>query len=387
MSGDHTPHVRPWTARLFPERHLYLRSGGETRGYILTTGKQMALASAAAVLTGWMILASASTVFGFVTHGSSDQQVAEVTSRYERADAELRARYETALARLGQSNGSVDELARNIERRHAALTRVMTQFRGVPGAEQVLAPEPIADDKARPPLERVLAVRSDQERLVAKAETFAHSRAERLRLAFRLAGLDPQAYAAKATPNLGLGGPLVDANDPKAMAAILDVDEGFALRIQNASRDLGAMRSLADAADRIPLSRPTTHDVPQTSGFGVRLDPFTGRPALHTGLDFAGAYLTPIHATAPGVVSFTGVRTGYGNTIEIDHGGGFKTRYAHLQSISVHVGERIAVGERIGAMGSTGRSTGVHLHYEVWVNGRPENPIRFLKAGDYVQQN
>jgi murein DD-endopeptidase MepM/ murein hydrolase activator NlpD len=164
------------------------------------------------------------------------------------------------------------------------------------------------------------------------------------------------------------------------------VDEEFAARIQNASRDLGAMRSLADAADRLPLARPTTGEV-ETSGFGVRLDPFTGRPALHTGLDFAGAYMTPIHATAPGVVSFTGVRTGYGNTVEIDHGGGFKTRYAHLQSISVHVGERVAIGERIAAMGSTGRSTGVHLHYEVWVNGRPENPVRFLKAGDYVQQN
>src|SRR5262249_47837055 len=162
---------------------------------------------------------TASTVFTIATHGTSDQQVAEVTSRYERADAELRARYESALTRLGQSAGSVDELARNIERRHAALTRVMAQFRGVPGPEPALAPASAA--KGQAPRERVLAVRSDQERLVAKAETFAHSRAERLRLAFRLAGLDPQAFAAKSNnaPGLGLGGPLVDANDPKALAA------------------------------------------------------------------------------------------------------------------------------------------------------------------------
>lgn len=385
-SGDHAPHVRLWTERLFAERHLYLRSGGETRGYVLTARTQMILAATAAVLAVWLILTTGSTLYTLLVRGSADQQVAEVTSRYERADADLRARYDTALARLGESAGSVDELARNIERRHAALVRVMAQFRGVPGAEQALAPELPADEASRPPLERVLAVRTDQERLVDRAETFAHSRAERLRLAFRLAGLDPTAFTSKTTPGLGLGGPLVDADDPKALAAILDVDEGFADRIRNASRDLGAMRSLADAAERIPLSRPTS-GTPQTSGFGVRLDPFTGRPALHTGLDFAGAYLTPIHATAPGVVSFTGVRTGYGNTIEIDHGGGFKTRYAHLQSISVHIGERVAIGERIGAMGSTGRSTGVHLHYEVWVNGRPENPVRFLKAGDYVQQN
>ena len=139
------------------------------------------------------------------------------------------------------------------------------------------------------------------------------------------------------------------------------------------------------AAARLPLSRPT-NDTPRSSGFGVRFDPFNGRPAFHSGLDFTGGIGVPIYSTAPGVVSFTGVRSGYGNTIEIDHGAGFKTRYAHLSGISVRTGERVAVGSRIGAMGSTGRSTGPHLHYEVWVNGRAQNPDRFLKAGDYVQQ-
>jgi murein DD-endopeptidase MepM/ murein hydrolase activator NlpD len=85
-------------------------------------------------------------------------------------------------------------------------------------------------------------------------------------------------------------------------------------------------------------------------------------------------------------VSFAGVRTGYGNTVEVDHGHGFKTRYGHLSAISVVVGQHVAVGQRIGAMGSTGRSTGTHLHYEVWVDGRPQNPMRFVKAGDYVLQ-
>ena len=96
--------------------------------------------------------------------------------------------------------------------------------------------------------------------------------------------------------------------------------------------------------------------------------------------------MTPVKTTGPGVISFTGVRTGYGNTIEIDHGRGIKTRYAHLAAIYVSIGEHVALGQRIGAMGSTGRSTGPHLHYEVWVDGRPQNPKRFLEAGDYVQQ-
>lgn len=88
----------------------------------------------------------------------------------------------------------------------------------------------------------------------------------------------------------------------------------------------------------------------------------------------------------PGKVSFTGVRTGYGNTVEVDHGGGFKTRYAHLASIGVRPGQQVAVGARLGGMGSTGRSTGTHLHYEVWVGGKVQNPARFVRAGSYVLQ-
>ncbi|HPA39865.1 MAG TPA: M23 family metallopeptidase, partial [Phenylobacterium sp.] len=144
-------------------------------------------------------------------------------------------------------------------------------------------------------------------------------------------------------------------------------------------------QDLSEAAKKLPFARPTNH-TGQSSGFGVRFDPFTRRPAFHSGLDFVGGFGVPIYSTAPGVVSFTGVRSGYGNTIEIDHGRGFKTRYAHLQGIGVRAGQRVAVGQRIGAMGSTGRSTGPHLHYEVWVNGRAQNPDRFVKAGDYVQQ-
>lgn len=95
--------------------------------------------------------------------------------------------------------------------------------------------------------------------------------------------------------------------------------------------------------------------------------------------------MTPVYATGPGVVAYTGVRNGYGQVVELDHGGGLKTRYAHLQTIAVRAGERVALGERLGGMGSTGRSTGTHLHYEVWLNGRPMNPDRFLKAGAYVK--
>jgi murein DD-endopeptidase MepM/ murein hydrolase activator NlpD len=115
------------------------------------------------------------------------------------------------------------------------------------------------------------------------------------------------------------------------------------------------------------------------------MDPFTGRPAFHSGLDFPGDRMSPVTATAPGVVAFTGMRPGYGQTVEIDHGGGLKTRYGHLATIAVRTGQHVVLGERVGGMGATGRSTGTHLHYEVWLNGRPMNPERYLRAGAYVR--
>ncbi|MDO1558454.1 peptidoglycan DD-metalloendopeptidase family protein [Brevundimonas sp. 2R-24] len=373
--------LRDFIERVFPERHLYLRSGGETRGYILTTGKQVMMAGAASVAVAWIAGSAGLFALNAITASRADHEVVRARAASERMNAELQARLDSAVAKMTATNGSIDELAHTVERRHAALTRVMATFRDVPGAREVLAPRRI--DENRAPLERVMAVRLDQERLIARAENFAGDRAERLRLAFRLAGLNPSAYAGSSS---SLGGPLVDAGDPRALAAVLDVDEAFAIRIRHAADNLSEMRALSDAAERLPFGRPAT-GVRQTSGFGVRFDPFNGRPALHQGQDFAGPRNSPITATAPGVISFAGVRNGYGNTVEIDHGGGFKTRYAHLNTISVRPGQRVAIGQRIGGMGTTGRSTGVHLHYEVWVNGRPQNPARFIKAGDNVLQD
>lgn len=339
------------------------------------------MAAGATLLGAWLLISTGGVVWGAVTTFTADRDLHRVRAASERMNADLQARLDSAVARMAATSGSIDDMAHMVERRHAALTQVMTTFRGVDGAAEALTPSPPLDVD-RPPVARLIAVQMDQERLIAQAQAFADTRAERLRLAFRLAGLNPAAYAG--SPD-SLGGPLVGAEDSQALAAILDVDEAFARRIQRAADDLSDMRSLADAANRLPFGRPTT-GTRQTSGFGVRFDPFNHRPALHQGQDFAGPYMTPIRATAPGVVSFAGVRSGYGNTVEIDHGGGFKTRYAHLQGFNVRVGQSVAVGQRIGSMGSTGRSTGVHLHYEVWVDGRPQNPARFMRAGDYVQQ-
>ena len=373
-----------WLEELFPERHLYLRSGGEMRGFVLTTERQLLMAAGVAAVALWMGVTTAAAFVSFVAPSKGDQEVAKTEARYERWIADRDARLSSAVAQLNASGGSFQDLANTVEKRHAALALLLTDLKGAPGAAQALMPElAVASPAQATPAERIQTVQQDQDRLIDAAETFAKNRADRLKLAFRLAGLDPAAYTGAGD---GLGGPLIDGKDPRALAAVLDVDEDFAGRLEHAVSDLSDMQDLSSSETAIPFAHPTGPDVRETSGFGARSDPFSGEPAFHSGQDFAGAYGSPIYVTAPGVVSFAGQRNGYGNTVEVDHGHGFKTRYGHLSAISVAVGQQVAVGQRIGAMGSTGRSTGTHLHYEVWVNGRPENPLRFVKAGDYVQQ-
>lgn len=116
------------------------------------------------------------------------------------------------------------------------------------------------------------------------------------------------------------------------------------------------------------------------SGFGMRSDPINGRSAMHSGLDFDAPIGTPVMAVADGVVTWAGDRSGYGNVVEIDHGNGYMTRYAHNSALVAHVGERVHAGETIAKVGSTGRSTGPHCHFEVWLKGRAVNPMAYVKS-------
>jgi murein DD-endopeptidase MepM/ murein hydrolase activator NlpD len=116
-----------------------------------------------------------------------------------------------------------------------------------------------------------------------------------------------------------------------------------------------------------------------SSYFGVRPDPFDGHSARHTGIDIATPFGTSVHAVAEGMVTFAGVRSGYGNVVEIDHGNGYMTRYAHNSRLDVHPGRHVQVGDVIAQAGSTGRSTGSHVHFEVWYDGRVVNPLAFVR--------
>ena len=142
--------------------------------------------------------------------------------------------------------------------------------------------------------------------------------------------------------------------------------------------------SISQGAIAVPSEKPVKA-ASFTSGYGVRSDPFRHGAAMHAGIDLAGPIGTPIYATADGVVSEAGYNNGgYGNLVKIDHGRGIETRYGHLSAILVSPGQRIVRGQQIARMGSTGRSTGSHLHYEVRIDGRAVNPIPFMKSTDYL---
>ena len=155
----------------------------------------------------------------------------------------------------------------------------------------------------------------------------------------------------------------------------------LATQFDRQQAQLSALQSLLLDAKIDSNLKPTGMPVPGyiSSYFGVRADPFDGRSARHTGLDIATPRGTPVHAVAEGMVTFAGVRSGYGNVVEIDHGNGYMTRYAHNSKLDVHAGQHVQVGSVIANAGSTGRSTGSHVHFEVWYDGRVINPLAFVR--------
>ena len=180
---------------------------------------------------------------------------------------------------------------------------------------------------------------------------------------------------AKAKAMTAAGGPFVPVKAPAHGASEFERD----LYRVNVAR--AEANQYAQTLNVVPVRKPVTGEIDMSSPFGMRLDPFLGRPAIHTGVDLRGEIGEPVHATATGKVTIAGWDGGYGNMVEIDHGNGLATRYGHLSKILVKVGQFVRIGETVGLIGSTGRSTGPHLHYETRINGEAVDPQKFLRAG------
>ncbi|HJP67700.1 MAG TPA: M23 family metallopeptidase [Sphingomicrobium sp.] len=255
---------------------------------------------------------------------------------------------------------ATEALARRIEQRQALIEEALAGQRIDPQLLAAATSGRIASDG---PLARVEQAQLQQAALVAKA---LDTRYEVTTAELKRLGITP----ARVGSREGMGGPFESAGN-STFKSLFD--------------SWKKLDSLQDGIIAIPSDKPVKTNVEFTSGFGVRSDPFEHGAAMHPGIDLAGAYGTPIYATADGTVIRAGWNNGgYGNMVELDHGRGIVTRYGHMSAVLVHAGEHVTRGEQIGRMGSTGRSTGTHLHYEVRIDGRPVNPIPFMKSTDYV---
>ena len=210
-----------------------------------------------------------------------------------------------------------------------------------------------------------------QAAVLTDLEERVDTKARRMRSVLSDLGVDP----AKTPAGAGVGGPFVALKAPRSGASAFE-HQLYRINVARA-----AINQFAHTLVAVPVRKPVTGEVDMSSPFGMRMDPFLGRPAIHTGIDLRGETGEPVHATATGKVSIAGREGGYGNMVEINHGNGLATRYGHLSEIDVKVGQTVRIGETIGKIGSTGRSTGPHLHYETRIDGEAVDPQKFLRAG------
>jgi murein DD-endopeptidase MepM/ murein hydrolase activator NlpD len=218
--------------------------------------------------------------------------------------------------------------------------------------------------------------RMEKRQLAALGEirTTAEETITRLRGVMDAAGIAPERVDAAPHAARGMGGPFIPVIDDKDAPA-------FDRAVSSVERSLVLEDRLRRWVPYAPVRHPLVGDAEVSSPFGYRPDPFLGRAALHPGVDLVQPYGSTIRATAAGKVVHAGPMGGYGNMVEIDHGAGLSTRYGHMSEILVEEGQQVEVGAALGRLGSTGRSTGPHLHYEVRVDGEPVDPTRFLHAG------
>ena len=297
---------------------------------------------------------------------------ADMQYAYEDRIAELRDELEGASARTLRDGQAQESVLRDLAARGARLEAQADRLAAIVGAARSgdlrarAAPEAgqRADLEAGAIASRFAALETRERAVVgALRERTDHANA-RVQAALAELGLAPADAAVSA-----IGGPFVplaeDAQTPEGNLALL----GDAL---------ARRRQLDAVATRLPLRRPVAGPLDVTSGFGARRDPFYGRLALHTGVDLREEYGSLVRAVAAGTVTIAGPESGYGMLVEIDHGNGYSTRYAHLSTLSVAVGQKVGAGAQIGQVGTSGRSTGPHLHYEVRIAGEPVDPARYL---------
>lgn len=420
--------------RHFPERRVFLRSDSDTRFIRLSPGTQILAALGASAIVAWAIIATSVLVMDSIGAGNFREQAKRDLQTYEArlnalaSERDMRAqeavaaqeRFSSALAQISAMQSELlrsetrrRELETGIEVIQATLRRTMSERDAARSETERLAaalqdggsalPQEGGSPEGDATVDFLSAALADaareRDQTIADAEVAlrqAEDMAFELRLMsernseifsqledamtisveplekmFRNAGLDPDRLLNTVRRGYsGQGGPLM----PISLSTRGEAPSPEAERANRILTRLDELNLYRLAAEKVPLALPVKSAFRFTSGFGSRW----GR--LHAGTDFAAAHGTPIYSTADGVVVHAGWLSGYGQLVKIRHAFGIETRYAHMSRIRVREGQRVSRGDRIGDMGNTGRSTGTHLHYEVRVDGKPINPMTYIKA-------
>jgi murein DD-endopeptidase MepM/ murein hydrolase activator NlpD len=318
------------TQSFFRDRDLFVHDGTKLRRFRLSAPAQALMFFVVLVLVGWSGYAAARLLDG------STVQITQLSL-----------------------SDATEARARKIEQRQALIEAIITGQKLDDAAIAAAATSDTGGSAGA--LGRVAETQLAQATLIARA---LDVRYETTAAELKKLGLAPSRVAA-------VGGPF---------EAVGKADPTFKQLFTSWKK----LDTLQDGAIAIPSDKPVK-TAAFTSGYGVRSDPFQRGAAMHAGIDLAGAIGTPIYATADGMITDAGYNNGgYGNLIKINHGRGIETRYGHLSAVMVRAGQHVHRGDVIGRMGSTGRSTGSHLHYEVRIDGRAVNPVPFMKSTDYL---
>ncbi|MFA5963986.1 MAG: peptidoglycan DD-metalloendopeptidase family protein [Sphingomonas sp.] len=356
----------------FTTRDFIFHDGRDLRRFSVGGRAQAMMAGIAAVTLCFSAYGVAQAAVGAValsgvvgTPLSPEAKVAQMQARVAAMQADVEKIRAVAAAH-----------AARVEQRQAIISAVVSGK-----ADQralAIVPQPIdpqADALAADIVAPLKQVEQRQVATAAKVRKLAEQRYARAAAQVRRLGLAPERFSATVP---AMGGPYEAANGTEA-AADIRADMQFRSLFMTWKK----LDNLQQGTIAIPSVQPVEH-LAFTSNFGIRSDPFRGTAAFHAGVDIPGPMGTPVYATADGIVDRAERAGGYGNMIEINHGKGIQTRYGHLSKILVAPYARVHRGQLIALMGSTGRSTGPHLHYEVRIDGAAVNPVPFLQNADYL---
>ena len=359
----------------FPDREFFMRSQGQVRFIKISSRVQKIAAGVVAALTvAWLLTMGVMLVSQFIS----------TRDRLSLLDRE--AKVASAESRVSNYRGDLAGVEADLRKRQDVIDQLVEAHLGdLPTDKQ--AGETVSDSasEAAKAVKKISLVVPEaaglariEERQLAFVEALtrlADRRSAQASTAMRKLGLDPQMALTGVNDRAAQGGPL--------MRLVTSADGSLDPRFQRLGLSLARMEAFERGLKGIPQVLPASLEF-ISSGFGYRADPFSGEGAFHAGLDFKGPIGAPIYAAAKGTVTFAGVKQGYGNVVEVSHGNGLLTRYAHMSAFRARVGQPVEAGAVIGAIGSTGRSTGPHLHFEVRINDRPVNPRPFLEAAPHV---